>query len=149
MIGVVEEEEALRTPNVASTLVRLAGINQALQAHLREMGKSTRKSFCWGLFGQLFSGQREQDKLDEIMGELGSVKQDLSMYIQLANVGLVRGVDHTVRVNTAAVEAVNRVLHERLGLGLRLTQALKWSQLFKERPKNGNYPTTLQFSTLG
>ena len=66
------------------------------------------------------------------MRNLGNAKQDLGMYIQLANVGLVREVGETVRVNTVAVDAVNKLLTKNLGSAYSLNIA----QRIEGRPQN-------------
>ncbi len=131
MIQLVEAEEALQTPNVRDVVLRLVHVGRNLQAHLDKM--AVKRGRFRGFVSQLTSGQENQEALERILRDLESTKHDLSMHIQLANVGLIRGVDQAVLVSVAAVEAVNGRLQAKLGPA----QSLRISRLLEGRPKNG------------
>ncbi|RYP01147.1 hypothetical protein DL765_010875 [Monosporascus sp. GIB2] len=124
-------EAALKTPNVGVTIAKLAAVGETLRSHLAELANI--KGPVKGFVKQILSGQQAQEKLESIMRDLGNSKQDLGLYIQLANVGLTRAVGQTVQVNAAAVNAVNKLLNEKLGSAYTLRMA----QLVEGRPQNG------------
>ena len=131
IVELAASEAALKTPNVGVTIARLAVVGEALRSHLAELAGATGR--VQGFVKQILSGRQDQEKLESIMRDLGNAKQDLGLYIQLANVGLTRSVGEAVHVNTAAVDAVNRLLSEQLGP----TYTLKMAQLVEGRPRNG------------
>lgn len=131
IVELAASEAALKTPNVGATIVKLVTIGEALHSHLTKVANT--KGRVHGFVRQLISGRQDQEKLEGIMGELGNAKQDLSLGIQLANVGLTRAVGETLQVNAAAVDTVNKLLIEKLGP----THALRMAQLIDGRPRNG------------
>lgn len=132
MIELVKTEEALRTPNVRNVVDRLVQVGWALQTHLAKMDKmAAKRGRLRGFIRQLISGQQDQEALERILQDLERTKHDLSMHIQLANVGLTRGVDKTLLVSVAAVEAVNRQLRTHLGSA----HSLRISKLLENHPR--------------
>jgi len=131
MIELVKDEACLRTPNIQSALVKLSTVSQALNARLEKMAapRGRIRGFIW----QLTAGRRNQEALENVMEEMVHIKLDLGVHIQLANVGLTRGVEQKILVSVAAVEAVNRQLQEKLGP----SHKLRISQLIEGRPRNG------------
>lgn len=132
MIELIKTEEALRTPNVRDVVDKLVQVGRTLQTHLDKMDKlAIKRGRFRGFVRQLISGQQDQEVLERILKDLERTKHDLSMHIQLANVGLTRGVDKAVLVSVAAVEAVNRQLQAKLGPAhtLRISKLLenRWS----------------------
>lgn len=130
MIDLVAMEQALNTPNIQRTLTRLGDVCQHLDSHLRKM--DVRRGRFRGIMVQLVWGQRNQDTLEQILVELERTKRDLGMYIQLANVGLTRGVGEAVVVSVAAVKAVNKQLQMQLGS----THSLRIAKLLAGRTPN-------------
>jgi len=130
MINLVINEEALQTHNVDSAIARLEGVGRSLERHLQKM--VVKRGRLRGFFAQLVSGQRKQDALEHILLDLERSKHDLSMYIQLANVGLIRRVGEAQVVSVAAVDMVNRQLQAKLGS----THSLRISKLLAGRPMN-------------
>ena len=137
MIELVETEEALRTPNVRDVVLRLVQVGENLQTHLDKM--AVKRSCVRGFIRQIISGQENQEALESILGDLESTKHDLSVHIQLANVGLTRGVDKTLRVSVAAVEAVNKQIQTKLGPA----HTLRIASLLEDRPRNSEPRQTL------
>ncbi|KAH6849628.1 hypothetical protein B0I37DRAFT_369468 [Chaetomium sp. MPI-CAGE-AT-0009] len=137
IVELAASEAALKTPNVGATIVKLAAVGEALHSHLSKVAST--KGRVHGFVRQLVSGRQDQEKLEEIMGELGNAKQDLSLGIQLANVGLTRAVGETLQVNAAAVDTVNKLLTERLGP----TYTLRMARLIEGRPRNADGSVTL------
>lgn len=133
MIDLVVTEKALQTPNVDNAIARLDSIGRNLERDLLKM--VVKRGRLRDFFAQLVSGQRKQDALEHILLELERSKLDLSMYIQLANVGLTRGVGEALVVSVAAVDMVNRQLQARLGS----THSLRISKLLAGRPRNREF----------
>ncbi|KLU84063.1 hypothetical protein MAPG_03108 [Magnaporthiopsis poae ATCC 64411] len=134
IVELAASEEGLKTPNVGACIAKLAAAGEVLHGHLEQMEKASAKGPVRGFVNQLVSGKSDQEKLGSIMRDVGNAKQDLGMYIQLANVGLTRAVGDTIRVNTMAVEAVNKQLAETLGP----VYSLKIGQMIEGRPRDAD-----------
>lgn len=131
MIELVEAKEALRTPNVLGALLLLSAIIESLRVQLDRL--ATEGRMLWGIRALLFGSNEEDMTLDGIMKDIANATLDLGLHMQLAHVGVTRGVGETVLVSVAAVEEMNNRLHERLGW----TNALMISRILEGRPKNG------------
>lgn len=134
MVELVTSEAALRTPNVAASIAKLATIGETLYDHLKDMGSASAKGPFLAFFRQLVRGKGDQEKLNSIMKDVWNTKQDLGVHIQLANVGLTRAVGETLRVNTLDVEAVNKLLAEKLGS----VYSLNIGQIVEGRPRDAD-----------
>jgi hypothetical protein len=86
IVELAASEAALKTPNVGATIAKLAAVGETLRTQLGKMANA--KGFR-GFVEVLVSGKDDEERLNGIMRDLGNAKQDLGMYIQLANVGLV------------------------------------------------------------
>ncbi|KAK4250277.1 hypothetical protein C7999DRAFT_29101 [Corynascus novoguineensis] len=140
MIELVEMEESLQTPNVRDVVNKLVQVGQTLQAHLNKMDKMAGNGGRFrGFFRQLIMGQRHHEALEHILRELESTKHDLGVHIQLANVGLTRGIDRALSVSVATVEEVNRQLQAKLGP----THTLRIAKLLEDRPRSNDGTVTL------
>lgn len=80
---------------------------------------------------QLIKGSKEQQKLDEMKSALLVAKSDLSLYVQVAHVGLTR-VASEAFVNAILVERIDHLLQMRLGEG----KGLQIAALIKQRPRS-------------
>ena len=125
MVELVRSEQALATPNVSDAIETIATVGEALRAHLDKM--ASKKGRLRGILRQLIFGKKLQDALERIMRKLGETKQDLGLHIQLANVGLTRGVDRRIMVSIETLEAVIKHIQEELGgdFQLRISQLLE------------------------
>ena len=130
LIELVETEDALRTPNVRDVVLRLVQVGENLQNQLNKM--AVKRSCVRDFIRQVISGQENEAALERILRDLESTKHDLSVHIQLANVGLTQGVDKTLQVSVAAVESVNRQIQTKLGP----THNLRITKVLENRPQN-------------
>jgi hypothetical protein len=130
IVGLIEDEEALKTPNVGDAISKLGAIGEILRSHLTKI--ATTKGPVQDFFKQLLSSQENQERLESIMRDLGNAKVDLIVHIQLSNVGLIRGVSEAMQVSIDAIIAMGKLLDEKLGSG----HALRISQLLEGRPRN-------------
>ena len=64
---------------------------------------------------QFVHGTKEEETLADIMANLDRAKADLSLRVQLANVGLTRMVHNTVLANVEVINRIDRMLAEVLG----------------------------------
>ena len=130
----IREENDLKTPGVGAAIRALEGVGNTLREHLLQIAgvEGPVKEF----FHQLVKWKREEDRLERVMRDLGNAKMNLTMYIQLANVGLVRGVGHAVQVNIAEVGEINKLLIKKLGSG----HVLRISQLLEGKSQNSKTP---------
>ena len=141
IVELVKNENSLKTPSVGGAINRLDSVGKALLEHLTRI--SNTKGPIQDFFYQLVSGKKGEDKLENIMKDLGNAKMDLSIQIQVANVGLIQAVGQAVQVNTAAVEKINKMLIETLGSG----HVLRISQLIEGRSSNGKTAKSLTRSS--
>jgi len=94
IVELIKNEGALKTESVVSAIDRLGIISKILRNHLIKM--ATTKGRIRGFFHQLVSGKKAEEVLKGIMKGLENAKMDLSIYLQLSNVGLTRGVGEAV-----------------------------------------------------
>ena len=137
IVELVRNEEDLKTPSVGGAINTLDFVGRTLLEHLFKI--STTKGPVQDFFHQLGSGKRREDKLESIMKDLRNAKMNLSIQIQLANVGLLKGVGQAVQVNITAVTEMNNMLMEKLGSG----HVLRISQLLEGKSPNGTQSESL------
>jgi len=137
IIEMIEDEEALKTPNVGDAISNLGSVGETLRNYLTKI--SVTKGLLQDFVKQFLIGDQVQEKLESIMRDLGNAKLNLIIPMLLSNVGLTWGVGQAVQVNIAAVEAMNKLLTEKLGSG----HALKISKLLEGRPRSACGTVTL------
>lgn len=114
VVGIVRDEEALRTPKVSTQL-------DAIQRSVRELKKQlelinpARKSAFRQFFHQLFSGSEDEKNIVKILGDLEGIKVSLIISIQVVAVGLGKDQKGATYVNTTRVRRVDGVLRTKLG----------------------------------
>ncbi|KAE9964633.1 hypothetical protein BLS_008188 [Venturia inaequalis] len=141
IIELIDDEDSLQTATVAAELVRLRSVEDRLVKLLKELD-STSKGAVKQYAHQLSHGSTEEKRLAVIMEELCQVKSALLLRIQVASVGVMRGVGGLVLANADAIARVDSFLQERLGDG----KGLKIARLIKgRRPSSeGNVSFTLR-----
>lgn len=127
IISIVREEKALQTASVVSELINIETIGQKLVRSLQTLEKS--KGNIHQLAYQLVHGANNEKTLAAIMAKLAHVKGNLSLKIQVANVGLLRNAQDTITANATIIEEVNSKLERVLGEG----RGLKIVQLLADR----------------
>lgn len=132
IIQIVKDEKALRTADIASQLARIKALTGRLIDYLKAIDPNT-KSSMRQLTHQLVRGSKNEKTLANIMDELGHEKSSLSLYIQVANVGLTRTVEDTTTANAEVVNQINLVLQQVFGEG----RDLELAELLKNRPARG------------
>ena len=93
---------------------------------------------------QLRKGEDEERGLADLFGKMNAAKADLSLQIQLANVGLTTtvksavesAVESAIAINTSLVSQVNEQLQELLGKGLLIAEFMERKHL-EERNRIG------------
>jgi hypothetical protein len=126
IIGTIVDEDALQTAAVASELIKLRVIGTKLMKCIRELDPGD-KGKVRQLAHQLVHGTKEEETLADIMSDLDRAKSDLSLRVQLANVGLTRMVHDTVLANAKIIDRIDGLLTDVLGEdhGLRLAGLLR------------------------
>jgi hypothetical protein len=139
MIGIIEDEEDLRTANVCSEVLRLKDVQEKLAKLLRELDPRLKKPVLQ-FAHQLTKGSSDESRLSGIMSELGQVKSMLLMRIQVANVGVMRDVQQELVANTEVIARVDQFLREEVGgcEGLRIARLLQGRRPSSECPRLGH-----------
>lgn len=94
IIGMIYDEQDLKTPTVAAELVRLQDVSQRLAGLIKTLVPTTTSKMIQ-FARQLVDGSADEKKLSAIMGELFQVKAVLVLSIQVAHVGVVRTMVRT------------------------------------------------------
>jgi hypothetical protein len=126
IVRAIVDEDALQTAVVTSELEKLHAIGAKLVNCLEELDPRN-KGKVRQLAHQLVHGTKEEETLADIMRSLDRAKADLSLRVQLANVGLTRMVHDTVLANVEVISLIDRLLAEvfRESHGLKLAGLLK------------------------
>ena len=126
LVRTIDDEDALQTAVVNSELTRLHTVGVKLVRCLRELDPGN-KGMVRQLAHQLVHGTKDEETLADIMKDLDRAKANLSLRVQLANVGLTRMVHDTVLANVEVINRIDRLLAEvfRESHGLKLAGLLK------------------------
>lgn len=126
MIGIITDEESLRTASVCSEVVRLRDVQDKLVKLLEQLDPRFRTS-VQQFSHQLKDGSSDESKMYAIMNELGQVKSMLLLRIQVANVGVMRDMQQRLVANTEVIARVDRFLKEELSGcdGLKIARLLQ------------------------
>jgi hypothetical protein len=135
---VVKDEEALRTAAVISQSTIIQGLAKKLHEYLQSLDPEDKSHFRQ-FTHQLFRGSQDEMVLAAMIEKIARAKSDLSLHIQVANVGLTRTVADGLAVNADVVRRVDLVLQQIFGEG----QGLRITNLLGERLVQGE--SGLQF----
>lgn len=127
----MRDEPALNNKSVIKAIRNVINVVSALEKFLVELENLTLNSQMRQIAHQLIKGSKEQQKLDEMKSALLVAKSDLSLYVQVAHVGLTR-VASEAFVNAILVERIDHLLQMRLGEG----KGLQIAALIKQRPRS-------------
>jgi hypothetical protein len=94
IIGMIDDEDDLKIPTVATQLVRLQDVQNKLADLLDTLDPKMRGRMNQ-FARQLVDGSADEKKLGVIMDELVQVKAMLVLCIQVANVGVIRTMVRT------------------------------------------------------
>ncbi|KAI9898658.1 hypothetical protein N3K66_007018 [Trichothecium roseum] len=136
IIQIIRTEKALRTSAVTSSLLELEAISKQLVVLLDSLSK--RRSDVRQFMHQLVSGSKDEHDLANIIGELGRAKANISLHIQVANVGLTSTVEKTVMLNSETVKRVDRLIQNTLGPG----RGLKIAKLLPKRRQKRSHASS-------
>lgn len=126
ILHAIASEDALQTAVVAFELTKLHVVGSKLVECLKELD-SGNKGVVRQLAHQLIHGTKEEETLADIMTNLDRAKANLSLRVQLANVGLTRMVHDTVLANVEVIHRIDLLLAEVFteSHGLKLVSLLK------------------------
>ncbi|QYT00292.1 hypothetical protein H0G86_007381 [Trichoderma simmonsii] len=137
IVTLVKEEEALQTAAVAAELVTLdmvvKGVVDVL-TRIQTNGQGKRSGRVPQIFYQLTHGSRDEADLRGVMENLGRAKGDLGLCISVAHVGLSRGMQDTLVLNTRLLERVDSAVRAVVGND----QGLVIGKLARGRPVQEN-----------
>ncbi|RYP43937.1 hypothetical protein DL768_009568 [Monosporascus sp. mg162] len=148
LVDLVRNQEPLQTAAVIATIRRVEAIGRALNKHLTHVGKD--RGAVKGFAHQLKQGSADQRELDSIMEQLAVAKRNLTVQIQIANVGLTKNVNEAIAINTKLVMEMNEVVQKTLGEERGLNIARFLAEL-KDRPPEPNGTvrlTDIEYATL-
>jgi hypothetical protein len=82
---------------------------------------------------QLVKGSKDEKAVADKMTELGRAKSSLILRIQVANVGLTRGVEEAIVANADVINRIHTLLQQTFGAG----RGLKLAEFFDNRLTQG------------
>jgi len=132
IVRTILDEDALQTAMVALELDKVAVVGKKLVQCLRDLDPGS-KGQMRQIAHQLLHGTKQEETLADIMVELDRAKFNLSLRIQLANVGLTRMVHNSVLANVEVVNRIDRLLTEVIGE----THGLKIAGLLPDEHSQG------------
>ncbi|KAH7356406.1 hypothetical protein BKA65DRAFT_592024 [Rhexocercosporidium sp. MPI-PUGE-AT-0058] len=141
IVNTILDEDALQTAVVALELEKVGAIGRKLVQYLRDLDPGS-KGQVRLIAHQLMHGTKEEGALALIMADLDRAKFNLSLRLQLANVGLTRMVHDTVVANVQVVNRIDRLLAEVIGG----THGLKLAALIEDgQPPDHGFATIDKF----
>lgn len=123
----VEAEKDLHTAEIGEQLIRIRAILQELNDFLKSMRSSGEKSKVKRYLRALGNGEQNARELRRILDRWADGRQDLSLRIQLAQVGLSRSRHDEVIAVVPTIQRVDQSLQELLNM--RLTFAVQLEPL--------------------
>ncbi|KAK1144194.1 hypothetical protein N8T08_005607 [Aspergillus melleus] len=144
IVNIVKNEEALQTAGVASSLVEINKIGVRMKEFLETLQpaeRGTLRQFAH----QLVRGSDDDSRLRTFMNQLIRAKLDLSLKIQVANVGLTRSVGDRMVVNVATIDRIDSLLQSTFGEG----KGLKIANLINHQVPDGDNTVALGDKELG
>jgi len=140
IIGIIDDEEDLQIPTVATELVQLQAVQNKLAELLEKLDPKT-ASKVNQLARQLVHGSADEKKLGTIMDELVQVKTLLILRIQVAQIGVIRTIGKEAVVNAEVIKRIDACLREHIPNceGLRIARLLKG----RSPSNDGTMPLTL------
>jgi len=140
IIGIIDDEEDLQIPTVATELVQLQAVQNKLAELLETLDPKT-ASKVNQLARQLVHGSADEKKLGTIMDELVQVKTLLILRIQVAQIGVIRTIGKEAVVNAEVIKRIDACLREHIPNceGLRIARLLKG----RSPSNDGTMPLTL------
>ena len=127
IIEVIDDEEALHTPDICAEVVKIKKIEEKLKDLLAIMKAAADKKPLAGLGHQLTQGKGTESKLAAIMGELNNAKTLLCVLIQTSTVGIIKSLKGTLCAKLDVIQSVNNALLDASDhkIGLRIMSVLK------------------------
>ncbi|KAH6640651.1 hypothetical protein F5144DRAFT_561199 [Chaetomium tenue] len=137
IVTLVKEEEALQTAAVTSELITVDASVKGLVnllTRIQTSGQRKRSGRFSQILYQLVHGSRDEGDLRSAMVSLGRAKHDLGLCISVAHVGLSRGMQDTLVLNTRLLERVDTAVRSVVGDD----QGLAIGKLARSRPVQDN-----------
>lgn len=135
LVVLVRDEESLQTAAVKVALQDVEKHGKELEEHLKYIKFQVERNRLEQIGHALSSGSDDKNTLRGIMQVLGNSKMNLLSYILICNVGLVRGVDNSVKVNTTTLESLDGLIKSRLGI----EDTLRIKKLVGDRQSSGKF----------
>ena len=123
----VEAEKDLQTAEIGEQLIRVRAILQELNDFLKNMRSSGEKSKVKKYLHAIGNGEQNARELRKILDRWAGARADLSLRIQLAQVGLSRSRHDEVVAVVPTIQRVDQSLQELLNM--RLTFAVQLEPL--------------------
>ena len=123
----VEAEKELQTAEIGEQLIRVEEISRELHDFLESMGRSQEKSKVHKYLRAIGTGEQNAQELRRIIDRWAEARADLSLRIQLAQVGLSRSLHDGVVAVIPTIQRIDQSL-QRL-LNMRLAFAVQLEQL--------------------
>lgn len=125
IVGIIEDEDELQIDAVALELGRVKDVQERLKDLLVSLDPNN-KGRVNQIARQFVQGSGDEKKLTVIMNELGTVKQTLLLRIQVAQVGVIRGMKEGLIANAEVIQRIDESLRQVSNCeGLRIARLLK------------------------
>lgn len=133
LLDLVAAEKSLQTFAVSTAAQDVGEEAEALSFNLGVLKRKSEAKRSEQIIRALFKGSDNEGEIQRVMGRLLNAKVSLVSCVLVTNVGLIRGVDNSVQINTAKLDRMNALLQERLGRN----QSLELSKVVEGRTATG------------
>ena len=124
----IEAEKELQTAGIGEQLIRVEEISRELHDFLESMGRSQEKSRVQIFLRAIGKGEQNAVELRRILDRWAGARADLSLRIQLAQVGLSRSLHDGVVAVVPTIQRIDqslqRLLNTRLAFAVQLEPML-------------------------
>ena len=121
----VEAEKELQTAEIGEQLRRVEEISRELHDFLESMGRSQEKSKVHKYLRAIGTGEQNAQELRRILDRWAGARADLSLRIQLAQVGLTRSLHDGVVAVVPTIQRIDQSLQRLLDMRLAFAVQLE------------------------
>lgn len=125
LLDLVKEEEGLQTAAVGKQLKAVIEVAAELESFFNRLTALQQRKADSQFLHMLRSGEADDEELEAILDRLDRTKQDLSLHISVAQVGVFGNLQDGFRVAFTVLKQTNAKVKEVLGTNLALMDLLR------------------------